>query len=246
MTITDANQVRGQTAVGPSGEKIGTIEAVYFDNETDKPEWLAVKTGLFGMRESFVPLANASVQGDSVAVAYGKDKVKDAPNIDADGELSQDEEARLYQHYGLPYSDAASKSGLPEGGGAPSGTDKAMTRSEEELRVGKTTQEAGKARLRKWVETEQVSATVPVTHEEVRVEREPITGANRDQAMKGAEITESEYEVTLHEEQAVAAKETVPKERIRLEKDVVTEEATVGADLRKERIETEVKAPKGR
>jgi len=168
--------------------------------------------------------------------------------MDADGQLSQDEEARLYEHYGLAYSSAASDTGLPEGGHvpsgrAPSGADDAMTRSEEELRVAKTSQAAGKARLRKWVDTEHVSTTVPA-HEEVRVEREPITDANIDQAMKGAEISESEHEVTLHEEQAVATKETVPKERVRLEKDVVIEEAEVDADLRKERVETEVQRPR--
>ena len=91
-----------------------------------------------------------------------------------------------------------------------------MTVSEEELRVGKIAREAGRARLRKWVETERVSQSVPVAHEEVRVEREPITKANVDQATSGPEITEGVHEVPLMEEQAVAAKQTVPKERVRL------------------------------
>lgn len=246
----DMSTLRGHNALSPDGAKIGTIQDIYYDEQTDQPEWLAVKTGLLGTRVSFVPLANARQQGDDVVVAYDKDRVKAAPNMDADGQLSQDEEARLYEHYGLAYSSAASDTGLPEGGHVPSGrepsgADDAMTRSEEELRVAKTSQPAGKARLRKWVDTEHVSTTVPVAHEEVRVEREPITDANIDQAMKGAEISESEHEVTLHEEQAVAAKETVPKERVRLEKDVVIEEAEVDADLRKERVETEVQRPRG-
>ena len=119
-----------------------------------------------------------------------------------------------------------------------------MTRSEEELRVGKTSREAGRARLRKWVETERVAQTVPVAHEEVRVEREPITEANIDEATAGPEITEGVHEVPLMEEEAVAAKQTVPKERVRLEKDTVTEEAEVGADLRKERVEAEIEPPR--
>ena len=99
--------------------------------------------------------------------------------------------------------------------------------------------EAGRARLRKWVETEHVTETVPVSHEEVRIEREPISDANLDQALDGPAISEEEHEVVLHEEQAVASKQAVPKERVRMDTEVVTEEQTVSEDLRKERIEVE-------
>jgi uncharacterized protein (TIGR02271 family) len=114
-----------------------------------------------------------------------------------------------------------------------------MTRSEEELRVGTRRREAGRARLRKWVDTERVSATVPVAREEVRIEREPITDANVGKALDGPEISDV-HEVTVMEEVAVAGTKTVPKERIRLEKDTVVEQEQVGADIRKERIEAEV------
>ena len=117
-----------------------------------------------------------------------------------------------------------------------------MTRSEEELVVGTRQREAGRARLRKWVDTEHVSTTVPVAREEVRIEREPITDGNVDQALQGQPISEGVHEVTLMEEEAVAGTETVPKERIRLEKDTVVEQEQVGAELRKERIEAEVDA----
>ena len=244
MSNQDIQSWVGRTAVGAQGEKIGKITDIYLDDQTDKPEWLAVSTGLVGTRVSFVPLHGATAEAGDVRVPFSKDQVKDAPNAEADGHLSMEEEARLYQHYGLPYSDAPSDSGLPAGGKPRGGTDDAMTRSEEELRVGKTSREAGKARLRKWVETEQVSTTVPVAHEEVRVEREPITEANIDQATSGPEIKEDVHEVSLMEEEAVAGKQTVPKERVRLEKDTVTEEAEVGADLRKERVEAEVKPPR--
>ncbi len=180
--------------------------------------------------------------------------MEDAPNAEADGQLSQEEEAALYRHYGMGYSEARSDSGLPEGGvnqtgrmetrdtgrdtsGPPS--DSAMTRSEEQLRVGTQQREAGRVRLRKWVETEQVSETVPVQRESVRVEREPITDANVDAATSGPDISEAEHEVTVHEERAVAEKEVVPKERVRLDKDVVTEQEQVGGEVRKERIEVE-------
>ena len=92
-------------------------------------------------------------------------------------------------------------------------TDDAMTRSEEQLDVGTETRQTGKARLRKYVVTETVTTQVPVSHEEVRVEREPITDANVDSAMSGPELSEEEHEVTLHAEEPVVDKKTVPVDR---------------------------------
>jgi uncharacterized protein (TIGR02271 family) len=252
MTMTNLSEWRGHDVVDPTGDTIGEITDIYLDEQTDQPEWLAVRTGLFGSRVSFVPIAEAQPAGDSIAVPYTKDQVKDAPQTDPDdGILTEGEEARLYEHYGLPYSDITSDTGLPDAGGTSTagyqasdyesaGSDDAMTRSEEELRVGTQQREAGRARLRKWVETEHVATTVPVAREEVRIEREPITDTNIDQALSGPEISEAEYEVTLREEEAVAGVETVPKERVRMEKDTVVEEQQVGAEVRKERIEAEV------
>ena len=114
-----------------------------------------------------------------------------------------------------------------------------MTRSEEELRVGKAQRERGRARLRKYVVTEQVQQTVPVQREEVRVEREPITDANRDRAAAGPDISEEEHEVVLHEEEVVTEKRAVPKERVRLDTETVTDEQTVSEQVRKEQIDTE-------
>jgi uncharacterized protein (TIGR02271 family) len=258
----EITRLRGATLVDRDSSKIGSIDEIYADQETGKPEWMAVRTGLFGTRLSFVPLAEAEFTGDEVRVPYEKSQVKDAPNVDPDGELSQDEEAQLYSHYGLPYSESRSDSGLPEGGtgfaGGTAGTqddvrdpdavgrdvsgpttDDAMTRSEEELRVGTSQREAGRARLRKWVESEPVSTTVQTSHEEARIEREPITDANVDAATDGPELSEEEHEVTLHSEEPVVEKRTVPKERVRLTKDTYTDESEVSDEVRKERIETE-------
>lgn len=118
-------------------------------------------------------------------------------------------------------------------------TDDAMTRSEERLHVGTEDREVGRARLRKYVVTENVTQTVPVQREEVRVEREPITDANRDAAFDGPAISEEEHEVTLHEERPVVEKEAVPVERVRLSKETVTDEQTVNEEVRKEEIETD-------
>ncbi len=248
MTMTDLRTWKGHEVVDPTGEKIGRIEDIYLDEQTNQPEWLAVRTGLFGRRVSFIPLAEAQPSGDDVVVPYAKEQVKDAPHAEPDGLLSEEEEAALYDHYGLPYSDVQSDIGLPTGGTetATADADDAMTRSEEELRVGTRQREAGRARLRKWVETEQVATTVPVAREEVRIEREPITDGNIDQALGGPEISEGVHEVTLMEEEAVASTETVPKERIRLEKETVLEEEQVEGELRKERVEAEYDPRTGR
>src|SRR3954453_7578175 len=265
-----ATQWHGRTAVDRDGDKLGTIEEIYLDDSTGQPEWLVVKTGLFGSKSTFIPLQDAQENGDQIRVPFEKAQVKDAPNVDPDQQLSQEEEAGLYRHYGLEYGENRSGSGLPEGtrddAGVAGGTglgedvgrdhdrdhegtvghdtsgptpDDAMTRSEEEIRVGTARQESGRARLRKHVVEEPVSETVSVSHEEVRVESEPVTDANLDQAIDGPEISEEEHEVVLNEEVPVVEKETVAKERVRLTKDTVTDEETVNETARKEQIETE-------
>src|SRR5918912_449700 len=154
-TIEDIQSWRGHEARGTDGDKLGKIEEISLDRTTDEPEWIAVKTGLFGGHLSFVPLAEARLDGDAVTVPYDKATVKDAPRIEPDGEL------------------------------------------------------------------------------------EPITDANVDCALDGPEISEEEHEVVLHSEEAVAEKRAVPKERVRLDKDVVTEEQTVSDEVRQERIDVE-------
>jgi uncharacterized protein (TIGR02271 family) len=116
-------------------------------------------------------------------------------------------------------------------------TDDAMTRSEERVRVGTQNVETGRARLRKYIVTENVTQTVPVSREEVRIEREPITEENMGKAMSGGDLTEEEHEVTLHAERPVVEKETVPVERVRLATETVTDEETVSEQVRKEQIE---------
>jgi uncharacterized protein (TIGR02271 family) len=239
LQMDNITDLRGEEVVDRDGDKIGKLDEIYLDQQTREPAWALVKTGLFGSASTFVPLQGASraSDGEGLQVAYEKDHVKDAPNMEADGELSPEEEARLYRHYGLDYdSGAGGDTGQDTSG---PNTDEAMTRSEEELQVGKTTRERGRARLKKYVVTEEVTQTVPVQREEVRIEREPITEGNVDAATDGPAISEEEHEVTLHEEQVVTSKQAVPKERVRLEKDTVVEEQQVSEELQKEQIETD-------
>ena len=249
MTTLHKDQLlaqRGQDLYDADGDKLGTVEEIYLDAESGEPEWALVNMGLFGTKSTFVPLEGASEDGGTLRVRYDKAQVKDAPKVDPDGELSQQQEAELYAHYGLDYGESRSGSGLPEGGDATVGhdtsgptTDDAMTRSEEELHVGTTQQEAGRARLRKYVVEDEVTQTVPVKREEVRIEREPVTDANAGAATDGPAISDEEHEVVLHEEEVVTEKRAVPKERIRMDKETVTDEQQVSETVRKEEVEIE-------
>ena len=289
MIGTEAiSRVIGKDVYDQSGDKIGSASEVYLDDESGQPEWVTVKTGLFGTKESFVPLQGADLTDDGVRVPVSKAQVKDAPKVDTDGHLSPQEEQELYRYYGLGFgqgtTDTTTTGNIGTAGMAGTGhtdrdtttagmagttgttgrtdrdgdgvyddvqgrtvgrdtsgptTDEAMTRSEERLNVGTRTEETGRARLRKYVVTENVTETVPVSREEVRVEREPITDANIGNAMDGPAISEEEHEVTLHAERPVVAKEAVPVERIRLDKTTVTDQETVSADVRKEEIEVD-------
>lgn len=269
ITTDQAHQLLegGGNVVGTNGDKIGSIGQVFLDDQSGQPEWVTAKTGLFGNGESFVPLHQAESDGRDVRVPYSKDQVKDAPRVsDSDGHLSEDEETTLFRHYGLadgtptgtPDRDSRDSrdSRVGQTTGTESGTvgrdtsgpttDSAMTRSEEQLHVGTEKVATGKARLRKYVVTENVTKTVPVTREEVRLEREPITDANAGDALSGGDLTSEEHEVTLHEDRVVTNKETVPVERVKVDTDTVTEERQVDEQVRHEEIVLDDDATDGR
>lgn len=249
---------RGGTVIDVDGNKIGSLEEIYLDDATGDPAWALVNTGMFGTKASFVPLQGASSDGDDLMVRFAKDKVKDAPGLDAGQHLDASEEQELYRYYGIsgeswdgaderadwdlgrnrdqdrPVLDSDRDLGYGDTTGRS--TDDAMTRSEEELEVGKVQHETGRVRLRKHIVTDHVETTVPVQREEVRLEREPITDANIDAATSGPELSEDEHEVVLHAEEPVVDKKVVPRERVRLDKDVVTDEQRLDEDVRREEI----------
>jgi uncharacterized protein (TIGR02271 family) len=240
----------GADVVDRHGDKVGTLDTIYMDRATGQPEWLAVSTGLFGRKSTFVPLAGVTADGSDLVVPYEKARIKDAPNVEPDGALSDAEEAELYRYYerddyqawGDDDRDAQDWSQYDAGSGHDvSGpeTDSAMTRSEEEVAVGTREVEAGRVRLRKYVVTEDVTTTVPVRKEKLRIEREPITDANVGAALDGPEISDEEHEVVLNEEEVVVDKKVVPKERIRADKDVEVEERAVTEQVRKEQVEVD-------
>jgi uncharacterized protein (TIGR02271 family) len=232
----DVQQFIGRTAVDPQGNKIGKIGQVYLDDTTGQPSWVTVSIGLL-RKQSFATLAGAAPSEDGVVLSVGKDVIKDAPSVADDGQLEPQEEQALYDHYASYLGTPAPAAGTATG--TKTENDDAMTRSEERLRVGTETVPVGKARLRKYVVTENVTQTVPVSHEELRVEREPITEENADAAAAGPDISEAEHEVTLHAERPVVAKETVPVERVRVGTERVAGEEKVTEQVRKEEVEVE-------
>ena len=225
MSRIRLDELHGQPVYDNAGEKIGSVEEIYYDPASRSPEWIGIGTGFLGTKRVLVPVEGASAREDGLVVAYSKDHVKDGPDVD-DEELSDEREAELTAHYGL----GGARASRP----APTDSDQAVTRSEEEIEVGSRPVEAGTARLRKWVETEPVALDVELRREVAHVTRERI-----DQPVADHEFTEEQIDVPLHAEKPVVQKQTVAKERIGLEKDVQTEKKTVQDEVKKERVEVE-------
>jgi stress response protein YsnF len=266
--MQEPSEFKSRTLLDSAGEKVGTIEDVYVDQETKKPEWVLVKTGLFGLRKTFVPMSVLQPEGDNLRAPYSKDQITSAPNVGDEEGASPEEEARLFQHYGIPYSDAGTVSAKTEGqagAGQPRAAEAAesedlresretadsaairadrsadanrgLQRHEEELRVGKVRRPSELVRLHRSVETEPVSTSVELEHEEARIVREPVSESEAGAGRRIGE--EAELEVRLEREEPVVEKQVVPKERVRLEKDVKTEQQTVEGEVRKERVDVE-------
>jgi stress response protein YsnF len=262
----------GSDAYDPDGAKVGRIGQVYVDDQTDEPTWASVRTGLFGTRESFVPLDGATFDGGRLTVAYPKDRIKDAPTVDADGHLSPEEEDELYAYYASTGPDDSTGTdpatgtervvpAQTTGPDATGSTDDAITRSEERLQVGTTSGVAGRARLRKYVVVEEEQVTVPVRREKVVLETpgtETGTGTAQTPHADGGSGTSAGVgqpvpaagdadqdapEIILHEERPVVSTETVPVERVRLDTVEETVEERVTAPVRKERVALEDYVP---
>jgi stress response protein YsnF len=196
IDIDTALEWRGRTVIDSAGEKIGTLENIYLD-EDERPHWGSIRTGLFGVRETLAPLDEACEEGDRLRLPFDRDQVQEAPNLDPDVQLTADEEERLYRHYGLASSPADSSeagavaapadttesvrtSDAPEGERGD-----AMTRSEEEVRISKRSRERGRAKLKKYVVTDYVEKKVPVQREEVRLEYESTEPTHDERTSHG-------------------------------------------------------------
>ncbi len=212
---------RGRRVMGADDRYIGILEEVYLDVAGAPPRWAVLDTGVGNQPRSFVPLAGAALDGDVVRVAHPRQRVLEAAAIEPDGELTAAEEERLAAHYRVA-----------------EGNEIVMTRSEEQLDISTRTRVAGRVRLRKVIVTEDVTVTVPVRREEIRLE--PVPATEVDAAAGDAELDESGepfYEATLYEEVPVIGTRVVPRERVRLVKTIVTDEVAVTEPVRSERID---------
>jgi stress response protein YsnF len=263
IDIDDPGRLEKATVVGADGRKLGTVAGVYYDDETGRPEWVAVRTGLFGRDVSVVPLAAARLQGEELHVPFDRRRLKTAPHHHPDRELTPQEEIDLFDHYGMPR-------GGPSTGVVGSGTtvdepgartdpdtarptgDHAMTRAEEQLRVRTESQPVERVRLRKHIVTHYEQITVPVRREEIRVEQVPVDGSDAGAGVavgspdgagvSGDAVSEpvdagEEHEIVLYAERPVVRTETVPVERVRLGKRTVTEHQQVEGQVRREQVE---------
>lgn len=240
----DFDRLNNAEVVDQNGEKIGHVGQIYLDDATNQPTFVTVKTGLFGTRETFVPLNNVDTNADVLRVPFTKEFVKDAPNVDADGHISETEQDEIYRYYQL--NGTAGYAGTERRDAVDTdrrdlGTDRdangEMIRREEELRVGTERVQTGQVRLRKHVVTEQQTVTVPVQREEVQVVREQIADGTPSNHRLGE--GDAEQVVTLTEERPVVDKVVVDKERVGLQERTVTEQQQVTAEVGREEIVVE-------
>jgi uncharacterized protein (TIGR02271 family) len=226
ITQDEAGRLPGIEAYDESGERIGPVNQVYVDPHSGEPQWVTVRTGTLGFQESFVPLRGARLDADRLRLAVGGDLVRQAPLLDPEAPLEIDQADRLNDHYGL-------------GGPTDTSADGAMTRSEERLVTGTRPEPVEKVRLRKYLVTEERQVTVPVTREEVRLERVPATEDDTAGDLGGGDAGEPGPDVILHAEEPVVTTRSVPVERVRLSKETVHDEETITKPVRREKIEYE-------
>ncbi|MEL4356908.1 MULTISPECIES: PRC and DUF2382 domain-containing protein [unclassified Luteococcus] len=257
--VNDFDRYYG-TVIDSEGQKVGDVGQVYLDDATGRPEWVTVKTGLFGMKETFVPLRGEQIANGEIRVPYTKDQIKGAPSIDPEGHITEAEEQELYRYYSIEQEAVAGYDAdrrteqvvdrdVTAGGVANLDAARAdrvgrednladgdVVRHEERLNVGKEQVESGRVRIRKHVVNEQQSVQVPVSHEELRVERTPIKDGD---VVSDGQLAEGETEVVLHEERPVVSKETVGVEKVSVGTEKVTENRTVTENVAKEQIQVE-------
>ena len=153
---------RGRTVRDQDGNELGTLSELYLDSETSRPAWAGVKRGRLRTTETIVPLTGASEDGEELRVPFDRARFDDAPDIDPDVELTEEQERLLHEHYGREWAEPAREE-----------TDATMIRSEEEVSVGKVAKPTERVRLKKVIVEDEVTETVPVRREEIRLETEP-------------------------------------------------------------------------
>ncbi|MEA2287501.1 MAG: hypothetical protein QOJ21_3544 [Solirubrobacteraceae bacterium] len=217
---------RGSTVVDRDGEKIGTFEELYLD-QGDRPAWAAVKTGLFGMRQTFVPLSEAEPVEQGLQVPYDKDQVKAAPNIDPDTQLTDDQEEQLHRHYGLSAGTVGDEPGAP---GSPG--------DERAVRDDEVAAPDAEARRDDDVAGQGASASAGTVDRET-ADRETV---EREAVERGPE-GEAAAEVTRSEEELIVGTRKRVRGRARLKKYVVTDHVQRTVPVKREEVRVEYDPP---
>jgi uncharacterized protein (TIGR02271 family) len=227
LTEQNAREVIGTTAYDADGDKLGKVGQLFLDDQTGRPEFVTVNTGLFGTNETFIPVSDASFDGERLTLPFDKAKIKDAPNVDADGgHLDQSEEQRLYEYYGMSYDKGTYSDTTTSGTGRHSETTSGIA-------SGTGTDTYSDSTTDRVSGTDSVSGTGTRDHDDtvsgdrdlsgVRSEGHDTSGPTTDDAM------------TRSEESLQVGKTETEAGRVRLRKYVTTEQETHTVPVRKER-----------
>jgi len=234
------DQYAGYTVYDNAGSKIGKVDDLFLD-ENDQPEYIGVKMGFLGTSSTLIPMDVATVDesSSSITVSSDKETAKNGPSFDDDREITPEYENEVRSYYGLGAAQTQSTGSYDTYEEEPRSEvthddELRVQRSEEELRAGTREREAGSVKVRKRVRTDRERIEVPVKHEEVTVERVPVSGEATE-----AQIGEDEVSVPVTEEEVVVDKRAVAKEEVRLRKDVVEGTEVVEEDVRREEIDIE-------
>ena len=245
------NQFADYTVYDRSGQKMGKLDDLFLD-ESDQPEYMGVKLGFLGTRSTLIPfeLATVDEERQTITIATDKETAKNGPTFDDEREITPEFEKEAYSYYGLQrtaetgsyrsygsYYAEGTTDATDVAGGRANVSDQdelRVQRSEEELVAGTREREAGAMRVRKRVRVDRERIEVPTRHEEVSVERVPVSGEATE-----AQIGEDEVVVPVTEEEVVVSKRAVAKEEVRIKKDVVEDTEVVEEDVRREEIDVE-------
>jgi uncharacterized protein (TIGR02271 family) len=254
-TLADTGQLVGYELVGSGGDRIGTVDSLWLDEATSRPEFIGVADRRNAERLHLVPVVGLQADGTrhTLRVPYDADRIQGAPVYDRSADLTAQDEDRIYGYYGIDRSTAPSPTGLPGHAGrmweraerprAGMTTEQAQGRRviplrEEQLRVQKQPTEAGEVGIRKQVVTEQKTIDVPVSREEVVVERHPVEPRPADRPI-GSE--NEEIRVPVREEHVNVEKQPVVTGEVEVGKREIQDTERVSGEVRHEeaRIERE-------
>ncbi|MEX3508229.1 PRC and DUF2382 domain-containing protein [Kocuria carniphila] len=228
MTTFDVNAILSSTAYDADGDKVGKVEQVFLDDNSGEPTFLTVNTGLFGAKESFVPVKDARQDGDRVVLPYQKDVIKDAPKVDADQHLSPQEEEELYRYYELNYDN-----------GRGADRDRDLTDRDRDLNDRDRNAAAGTAGTA-GVAGAAAGRDGDRDRDLTDRDRGLVDQDRRDVADRDRDLTDrDDASVVRHEEQLKVGTQERETGRARLRKYVVTDHETVDVPVEREEVSVE-------